>query len=175
MGTHFEKVSYEQFIKDCEEWEDNPRILEEFYNNIKLPKRATYGSAGYDFFAPYNIIISPHDTVKIPTGIRWIGEDERLAKEDIFLDNLVLLLYPRSGSGFKYGLRLHNTCGVIDQSYFLSDNEGHIMVKLHNPSDETIEFSVGQGFCQGLIMPFCITSDDMVTTSRNGGFGSTDR
>ena len=45
----FEKVSFEQFKKD---WADTFYVtdsIEKIYEDIKLPKRATAGSAGYDF------------------------------------------------------------------------------------------------------------------------------
>ena len=51
----FEKVSLEEFMKDwCDTFdldssdEDTKREVEDIYNSIKLPKRATAGSAGYD-------------------------------------------------------------------------------------------------------------------------------
>ena len=101
----FEKVSYEQFYKDFKEtfplYSDNE--IKDIYDNIKLPKRATTGSAGYDFFSPIDITLRKNETIKIPTGIR--------AQID---DGYVLLMFPRSGLGFKYRLQLNNTIGVID-------------------------------------------------------------
>ena len=90
-------------------------------------------------------------------------------------DGWVLLMFPRSGLGFKYRLQLDNTIGVIDSDYFNSDNEGHIMIKLTNDTNEnkTIELDKNQGVCQGIFIPFGITSDDDVINIRNGGFGST--
>ena len=154
----FHKVSFEQFssayssaTKDC-------------YEKIKMPKRATVGSAGYDFYAPFDFTLNPGETIKIPTGIRAKIEN-----------GWVLMLYPRSGLGFKYRLQLNNTVGVIDSDYFGSDNEGHIMIKLTNCSNEgkTLSVKAGEGFAQGIFMPFGITEDDDVTDVRNGGFGST--
>ena len=83
----------------------------------------------------------------------------------------------RSGLGFKYRLQLNNTVGIIDSDYFYSDNEGHIFVKLTNDSKEnkTVIVEAGQGFVQGLFIPFGITEDDNVSALRNGGFGSTTR
>ena len=85
------------------------------------------------------------------------------------------MLYPRSGLGFKYRVQLNNTVGIIDSDYFYSDNEGHIFIKITNDSNEgkTVTVEVGQGFAQGLFMPFGITVDDEVSAMRNGGFGST--
>ena len=110
----FHKVSLEQFT---EGWKDtfgetDKEKIREIYEEIKLPKRATSGSAGYDFFAPVSLTIAPGETVKIPTGIRVEMEE-----------NWVLKCYPRSGLGFKYRLQLNNTVGIIDSDYFYSDNE----------------------------------------------------
>ena len=158
--AQFEKVSLQEFEKAFED-----KILaKEIYELIKLPKRATIGSAGYDFFAPIDITLKPNETINIPTGIRCKMER-----------GWVLKLYPRSGLGFKYRLQLNNTVGIIDEDYYYSDNEGHIFAKITNDTNEnkTIEIKQGQGFMQGLFIEFGITYDDEVSTRRNGGFGST--
>lgn len=162
----FHKVSFEQFQ---EGWLDTFGIQEEatirrIYDGIKLPKRATSGSAGYDFYTPEAITIAPGETVKIPTGIRVEMEE-----------NWVLKCYPRSGLGFKFRLQLNNTVGIIDSDYFYSDNEGHIFAKLTNDTNEgkTVELLAGTGFMQGIFVEYGITVDDDVTDVRNGGFGST--
>ena len=69
----------------------------------------------------------------------------------------------------------NNTVGIIDSDYFYSDNEGHIFIKITNDSNEgkIVTVEAGQGFAQGLFMPFGITEDDEVSAMRNGGFGST--
>jgi len=158
----FMKVSPEQFIGACEGFTASE--ANEIYDGIMLPARATIGSAGYDFYAPFDFTLNPGETIKIPTGIRAKIEN-----------GWVLMLYPRSGLGFKYRLQLNNTVGVIDSDYFGSDNEGHIMIKLTNCSNEgkTLSVKAGEGFAQGIFMPFGITEDDDVTDVRNGGFGST--
>ncbi|MBR6796340.1 MAG: deoxyuridine 5'-triphosphate nucleotidohydrolase, partial [Clostridia bacterium] len=61
----------------------------------------------------------------------------------------VLKIYPRSGLGFKLGLRLMNTVGIIDGDYYYSSNEGHIMIKLFNPSQSSVTLSAGSAFAQG--------------------------
>ena len=162
----FDKVSYEQFEHD---WMDtfgpeDPAEIQRIYEEIKLPKRATSGSAGYDFYAPMHIVIHPGKTVKIPTGIRVQMEED-----------WVLKCYPRSGLGFKYRLQLNNTVGIIDSDYFHSDNEGHIFSKLTNDTNEgkIVEIPAGTGFMQGIFVEYGITVDDEVKTVRNGGFGST--
>ena len=162
----FHKVSYEQFL---EGWKDTfPETTEEkvkeIYEQIRLPKRATAGSAGYDFFSPVDFTVAPGQGIKIPTGIRVEMEPE-----------WVLKCYPRSGLGFKYRLQLNNTVGIIDSDYFYSDNEGHIFTKLTNDSreDKTLELKAGEGFMQGIFVEYGITVDDDATAIRNGGFGST--
>ncbi len=153
----FHKVSYGQFSSAYS------GATEECYNNIKLPRRATVGSAGYDFYAPFDFTLAPGEEITIPTGIRAEIEN-----------GYVLLIYPRSGLGFKFRLTLNNTVGVIDSDYFYSDNEGHIMVRMTNCHNEkTVEVKAGQGFAQGIFMPFGITVDDDADGVRNGGFGST--
>ena len=164
--AQFFKVSYDQFKEgylDCfgEVCEEE---VKEVYENIHLPKRATSGSAGYDFYAPVAFSLKPGETIKIPTGIRVSMEE-----------NWVLKCYPRSGLGFKYRVQLNNTVGIIDSDYYYSDNEGHIFVKMTNDSNEnkTMQLEAGKGFMQGIFVEYGITVDDDVTSVRNGGFGST--
>ncbi len=133
----------------------------EGYEEIKLPRRATTGSAGYDFFAPYDFSLDAGEELVIDTGIRARIEN-----------GWVLVILPRSGSGFKYGVRLANTAGVIDSDYFNADNEGHIKIKLVGGS-KRYEVKKGSAFAQGIFLPFGITESDSVTEERHGGFGST--
>lgn len=161
----FSKVSFAQFQLGWQDafGEDVDRAV---YDNLALPVRATTGSAGYDFFSPLRFTLAPGETIKIPTGIR-----AEIA------EGWVLMVFPRSGLGFKYRLQMNNTVGIIDSDYYASDNEGHIFIKMTNDSKEgkTVTVEAGQGFAQGLFIPFGITEDDAVSAVRNGGFGSTTR
>lgn len=161
----FEKVSLEQFkeaVKNC------GNILGEnvdaIYKNIETPKRGTKGSAGYDFYAPFDFELKPGETMTIPTGIR--------CKID---DGWFLMCVPRSGLGFKFKMQLYNTIGIIDSDYYGADNEGHIMLKIYNDSPEgkTVAVKQGNGMMQGILIPYGITEDDAAGTERTGGFGST--
>ena len=157
--AHFEKVSFGRYNLDSV----GHRIE---YEDIKLPMQATKKSNGHDFFLPRDITIPFGGYVTIPTGIRAILED-----------NEVLLILPRSGLGFKYGITLANTIGDIDADYSDSDNEGHIFVKLVNSSPlangKDITLKKGEAFCQGIILNY-ITADGAESIEiRNGGFGST--
>lgn len=162
----FYKVSQERFLEDINGLfpEYTEEQLKEAYHALKLPERATRGSAGYDFRAPISFQIKPGGSVKIPTGIRVQMEED-----------WVLKLYPRSGLGFRYRLQMNNTVGIIDSDYFYSDNEGHIQCKLTNDSreDQTVEIQAGTGFVQGIFLEYGITQDDNAQGVRNGGFGST--
>ncbi len=127
-----------------------------------LPRRATSGSAGYDFFAPAAFELAPGETIRIPTGVR--------ARID---EGWVLMLFPRSGLGFRYRLMLNNTVGIVDADYFGARNEGHIFVKLTNAGDRSLRVEKGEAFAQGVFLPFGLTVDDAAEGERAGGFGST--
>ena len=160
----FEKISQKQFNID---WNDNKeKNTDKIYESIKVPKRATSGSAGYDFYALNEVLLAPGESIKMATGVR-VKIDE----------GWVLKIYPRSGLGFKYRLQLANTVGIIDSDYYYSDNEGHIFIKITNDSREgkALLIEVGDAFAQGVFVEYGITVDDDATGIRNGGFGSTDK
>ena len=164
--AQFHKVSFEQFK---ESWmivfqELQKKKSKKSMNQIKLPKRATRGSARIRLFSPVDFELKPGETIKIPTGIRVFIESD-----------WVLNIFPRSGLGFKFRLQMNNTVGIIDSDYFYSDNEGHIFVKLTNDTNEgkTVSVAQGTGMVQGIFMQYGVTIDDDATEVRNGGFGST--
>lgn len=160
IAAKFEFVSKEQYLKDFEFKEDACEV----YSKLKKPHRATAMSAGYDFYSPFDFHLEPGMTIKIPTGIR--------AKMP---EDYVLMIYPRSGLGFKYRLQLNNTVGVIDSDYYNALNEGHIMIKIMNDSNEgkALDIKAGEGFAQGIFMQYGIVEDDDAKDIRVGGFGST--
>lgn len=154
----FEFISTEQAIKDF--GEDLSLVTEP-----KLPQRGTKASAGYDIYAPYNIVLAPNEEINVPTGLKaymQLGE--------------VLMAFPRSGLGFKYYCRLANTVGVIDQDYYNNPkNEGHMFVKIRNEGDKEMVIKQGDGMCQMIFMPFLLADGDSFENGdiRHGGFGST--
>lgn len=173
--AQFEKISKRQFQLDWLDTFYNIQTLEDIelinkindiYDNIGMPRRATKGSAGYDFFSPLAFSLHPGETIKIPTGIRVKMEE-----------GWVLKCYPRSGLGFKYRLQMNNTVGIIDSDYYDSDNEGHIFCKMTNDSNEgkSVIIEQGMGFMQGIFLEYGITMDDETEDIRNGGFGSTSK
>lgn len=165
----FTKVSYDQFAKDYTKiFYPNAQLplgieeyLKEIYTNIKLPKRGSAYSAGYDLCTPIAFKLEPNETILIPSGIRAeIGTDK------------VLLIAPRSSTGMK-GLFIRNTLGVIDSDYFYAKNEGHIMYGLKNIGNDTLTFSKGDRILQGIIVQYFVMDDDDTTEVREGGIGST--
>ncbi|MBQ3596380.1 MAG: dUTP diphosphatase [Clostridia bacterium] len=151
----FEKISLFNFCKEYDH---------QLYEEVIMPKRATTGSAGYDFFALQDFTLEPNQTIKIPTGIRVKIQE-----------GWVLKIYPRSSLGFKYKLRLDNTVGIIDSDYYYADNEGHIYIKITNCGDTPLTVEKGKAFAQGVFVEYGITEDDECEAQRTGGFGSTDK
>ena len=165
--AEFEKVSYSQFRSAMRErlpdsFTDD--MIKELYDGIELPERATSGSMGYDFKSPVDFTLPPDTVLEIPTGIK--------AQID---DGWGLFCLPRSGSGFKYAVRLANTVGCIDGDYYNNPKtEGHIIIKLRNGPFETLDIKAGDKFVQGIFIEYGITKSDDVSQERLGGFGSTD-
>lgn len=173
VGT-FWRVSLPEYTKEMklqfgERFSDEQ--IAEIHANIKLPRRATTGSAGYDFFAPFYFFLPSWGDITIPTGIK------AQIQPGWFLG-----FYPRSGTGMKHYLRIANTIGVVDSDYFGNPtNEGHIMAKIRKESGprdtstptKDVEFKAGDAFCQAIFIPFGITTDDDADGVRVGGIGST--
>ena len=155
----FKKVSFDEYYNALADKFSLEEIQSQ-YNNIKLPVRATAGSAGYDFFIPFDMEVVPGKSYTIPTGICCKMEP-----------GFVLSLYPRSSYGRKYGFTLDNTTGIIDQDYYYADNEGHIIIAFH--VREPISIQRGNAVAQGIFTKFYITEDDEAVDERHGGFGST--
>ena len=174
--AQFEKVSFEQFKEDIislygdTAWgdlengiltDDDIRVM---YDAVSIPERATARSAGYDFVAPFSAFLRIGDSMVFPTGLR-VSMD----------DGWCLKIYPRSGLGFKHGVGLSNTVGIIDGDYYDSANEGHMFIKLANHGNHKVNIQAGDKIAQGIFVPFGITEDDHADGVRNGGFGSTGR
>lgn len=156
----FEKISKEQFIKDF----GTIKQEVEYNTDIKIPQRATFKSAGYDFYSPISFRLHQNQEIKIPTGIKVYMQDNE--KLDIRV---------RSSMGFKYNIRLKNQLGLIDADYYNNpNNEGHIWVALKNEGDTIWEVKKGDAIAQGTFDVYLITDDDKpIKEERIGGIGST--
>ena len=162
--SRFKFISKNQFVEDLEKTGYIGEDPEKVYENIRIPQRSTSGAAGYDFVSPIGVTLEPGKAVNIPTGVGWIGDEKTF-----------LSIVPRSGLGFKYQMQLANTIGIVDADYALSDNEGHIHIKIVNRSvdGKTLVIEPGDRIAQGIIMPYLTVDNDNATETRNGGFGST--
>ena len=157
--NQFYKVDYDKYYEAVEGHMEDPA---DTYSQIKLPRRATRLSAGYDFYSPFTFELEPGETIKIETGVGIVLDDDKF-----------LLCVPRSGLGFKYRIKLDNTCGIIDADYSGAANGGHIMAKLTNCGRKLVHVGRGEAFMQGIILPYFKTDDDDADGERTGGFGST--
>ena len=162
--ARFTRVSQARYEKDLLSLGEKAPAAALPLSEIPLPRRATAGSAGYDFVCPLETTLPPEGEALIPTGIRAEMEE-----------GWVLLLFPRSSLGFRHGLRLANTVGVIDSDYAFADNEGHILVKLRNPQKTPVTLGRGDRFCQGVFVPCGTAEEEEPPQVRKGGFGSTGR
>lgn len=162
----FEKISEASAVKQIADID--AESVKTMRNDLKLPARATAGSAGYDFYAPIDLELRPGMTLKVPTLIKCRMNE-----------GWVLQVYPRSSLGFKYRVQLDNTVGIIDQDYYNNEsNEGHIFIKISMDSydpDKVCTIKAGEAFAQGIFMQYGITENDSATASRTGGIGSTNK
>ena len=156
----FERVSKKQWAKDISIL-DNPQCA--IIDHLK-PHRNTKYSAGYDFISPIEIIVPAHEMAKIPTGIKAAMNDDE-----------ILYIYPRSSIGFKTGIRLSNTVGIVAADYYNNpDNEGHIFIKFFNPTDKDYQIHIGDKIAQGIFAKYLVVDDEEeIKTERSGGLGST--
>ena len=142
-------------------------ISEEFRihknNEIKLPRRATSHSSGYDFYSPVRIIVPPHESVLVMSDVKaYMQSDEEL------------LMFPRSGLGIK-GIIIRNTIGKIDSDYYSNiKNDGNIGISIWNTTDNPFVIEEGDRVCQGSFYKYLIIdNDNPISEKRVGGFGST--
>ena len=133
--------------------------------NAIIPTRATSGSAGFDLYACIrnDIILNPGKSDFVPCGIAI----------ELPSENLVALIFARSGLAVKHGIALSNGVGVID-----SDYRGEIGVGLRNMSEKSYTIKPGDRIAQMVILPVLLPTlkmvDSLGDTNRGiGGFGST--
>ena len=163
--ARFEKVSLKQFTEDFLSCVGgNEAAAEKVFENVKLPVRATAGSAGYDIICPFDLTLEPGEGIKVPSGLRIKMQP-----------GWMLLILPKSGLGTRFRLQLDNTMGLIDSDYYGSDNEGHILISITNDSksSKVLQIPAGKAFVQAVLVPHGITEDDAAEGKRTGGFGST--
>jgi dUTP pyrophosphatase len=132
---------------------------------IKLPKRGTTTSSGYDISTPVDITVEP-------------GCVSSLVLTDVCVELLpdeFLMIVPRSSLGIKRNLMLVNTVGIIDSDYYDNvSNGGNIGIKLYNFGKDLVTISAGEKLVQGIILKY-ETFGEFIAATRDGGFGSTSK
>lgn len=135
---------------------------------IKLPTRATEGSAGYDLrvYIPNNgeVTMLPKSSCVFNTGIKVAME-----KDEMFN------IYIRSSVGIKKHLMLSNSVAIVDADFYNNpDNDGEIKIALTNYGDAPQTIKNGDKVAQGVFVKYSIVDNDNVIEQRIGGIGSTD-
>ena len=137
-----------------------------------MPRRAEPGSAGYDFYAPHDIVLKPGEWTDVDTGVCFDGTEMvrcpmESPEDTVFATQWVMMVFPRSGLGFRYGVRFSNTVGIIDMTY-------RDTIKARMTCDTECTIRKGERFMQGVIVPFGrLLGEIEPTEKRRGGFGST--
>lgn len=156
---------------------------------ITLPKRATKGSAGYDFSAAESISIpSIWNVLTKNNGLASMQGGEVVEENKTFLkstlvptgikvympENEYLMLVNRSSNPLKNNLSLPNGIGIIDSDYYgNANNEGEIFVQLINYGLEDYTIQKGDRIAQGIFTPYQVIDDESYEFgTRIGGFGS---
>lgn len=138
------------------------------YKDVELPVYATKGAACFDIraYLPFqngrSTVIAPYSV--IPTGLQFEIPEGK-----------VLMVYSRSGHGFKHATRLANCVGVID-----SDYRGELMVRLARDTslEESLVVNHGDRIAQAMLVDaeqvtFEEIQEISETARGKGGMGST--
>ena len=134
--------------------------------NAIIPTKGSQFSAGHDLYAciENDIIIAPHTTVKVGTGIAIQPPSGYFGA-----------IFARSGLATKNGLRPSNCVGVCDEDY-----TGEYIVAIHNDTNDHQCIRQGERIAQLVFLPYFnfefVEVDHLDKTERGcDGFGSTGR
>lgn len=129
----------------------------------RMPEKSTDGSACFDVYATNSEIVAvqPESGAVLGTGLAFE-----------IPEGFAMMVYSRSGHGFKNNVRLANSTGIID-----SDYRGELKVKLTADS-QTYLVKPGERIAQFMIIPvpaveFYQDNVDIQTKRGTDGFGST--
>lgn len=131
--------------------------------DIQLPKRADNRSAGYDLYAPKDMMILPMHKEILYTDVKAYMQDDE-----------VLKLYIRSSLAIKKGLMLSNNVGIVDSSYYNNEsNDGNIGIPLVNTSGVAVKIAKGERVAQAIFVKYLTAdADEVLSDKRTGGVGS---
>lgn len=133
-------------------------------DRAKTPTYGSVGAACFDLYAADTLAVAPGRSAVVPTDLAFEVPP-----------GYVLMIYSRSGHGFKHGIRLANNTGVVD-----SDYRGHVPVCLHNDGRDVFYVHQGDRVAQAMIIPvprveFAVVDELSSTERGENGFGSTGR
>lgn len=139
-----------------------PVKFKKLHPEARVPAYATPGSACFDIFSVERKWIRQGFAEIFETGLAFE-----------IPENHVLMVFSRSGHGFKNDVRLGNCVGILDHDY-----RGELKVKLRSDGDEDMFVDVGDRIAQGIVIPYPHVEfeevDELSETDRGaGGFGST--
>lgn len=131
-------------------------------SNAELPVYSTDGAGCFDIRTIESGIVKAKEQKIFSTGLKFA-----------IPEGYVMLVFSRSGQGFKNGVRLANTTGIID-----SDYRGELKVCLRNDSSTDYKIEAKDRICQAMVIPFlrcAFTQVDKLSETKRGesGFGST--
>ena len=162
----FHKVSEEQFVRDwCKETRCTEAEARAVYQNLRLPRRATAGSAGIRLFRARRVFARPARDHQDPD--RHLRRD----RGGLGAPDLSALRAGLSVRACSWTTRSASSTVII----ITPRTGGHIFIKMTNCSrlGQTVSVGAGEGFAQGIFLPFGVTEDDDADGVREGGFGST--
>lgn len=138
-------------------------LIKRLFDEARVPVYSSDGANCFDFFAPFDGAVGSYGSVVVDTGVAF----------DI-PEGYCLLIFSRSGHGFKNDLRLSNCVGVID-----SDFIGSVKVKLRNDGPAMYQFKSGDRIAQGMLLKapriFLKEVEELDKSTKRGenGLGST--
>jgi dUTP pyrophosphatase len=141
--------------------------IKKLHKDAVIPTYGTDGAGAFDIYSIEDGLMHPNSGLVLRTGLAFE-----------IPPGFALMVYSRSGHGFKYDVKLANCTGIID-----SDYRGELMVKLWKDQDEKKPegfpyiVTIGDRIAQGIILPVpriqFIESELSETERGTGGFGST--
>lgn len=126
-----------------------------------LPEKAHKEDAGFDLRTPVNVIVMPHDSAIVSTGVHML-----------IPEGYVGMIKSKSGLNVRDDIQSE---GVVDAGY-----TGSIVAKLYNNGSKPKMFGRGDKITQIVILPIPEVAlkkvNTLDTTDRgDNGFGSTGR
>lgn len=154
--------------------------IKKLHHEAIIPEYQTSGAACFDIHALVDEeddrVFPWYGTERLTPGVGSGNESSQIYRTGLSFEipeGYAMMVYSRSGHGFKHDIRLANCVGVID-----SDYRGELKVKITADADHGMMVGNGDRIAQAMIIPVQQVSfkvvDDLSTTERgSGGFGST--